>query len=155
MKTALRQKATAMRTDGWSYNTIAEALGVSKSTLSNWLRALPYSPNEKVKERIGAARSKSAEIRQQSRLASINRMREAARNELGNLSKRDLWLLGIGLYLGEGSKLHEQSRLINSDPEIIRIAMAWFRESCHVPNENFSLTLHIYPDIDETAAIEY
>ncbi len=71
------------------------------------------------------------------------------------MSRRDLLFLGLGLYLGEGSKLYETVGVINSDPEIVRLAMRWFREVCDVPDRHFSVAVHLYPDTPVTAALTY
>ena len=47
----LKEKAIELRKAGWSYNTIKEKIGVSKSTLSNWLSRIPFIPNEEIIKR--------------------------------------------------------------------------------------------------------
>ena len=74
--------------------------------------------------------------------------------EIGKLSKRDLWMIGLGIYIGEGAKLYESIRIINSDPSIVQIAIQWLMEICNVPLEHISI-MHIYPDISEREAVEY
>ena len=39
---SLKWRAVDLRQKGWSYNVITARLGVSKSTLSHWLRTIPY-----------------------------------------------------------------------------------------------------------------
>lgn len=51
-------------------------------------------------------------------------MKILAKNELGRMTKIDLWILGIGLYLGEGNKSYENVSFSNSDPETIKIIVA-------------------------------
>lgn len=46
------KQAIQMRRRGWSYNIIADKIGVSKSTLSAWLRTIPYIPNKTVTKRM-------------------------------------------------------------------------------------------------------
>src|SRR3989344_3807601 len=68
------------------------------------------------------------------------------------MDKRDLLMLGLGVYIGEGSKSSGITRIINSDPRIIRITLRWFKEIFEVTNKNFKVRIHLYPDndIDET-----
>jgi transposase len=47
-----KRQAVELRGKGMSYGLISEKLGISKSTLSNWLKDLPYTPNEQVLSRI-------------------------------------------------------------------------------------------------------
>jgi hypothetical protein len=128
---------------------------LAKGTLSDWLKEIPYNPSEEVKKRIKLGHIKTGQYRHNQRMADIEAMRKLAKKELGTLTKRDLWLLGIGLYLGEGSKLYESIRIINSDPEIIKIALKWFREICGLGNENFTPSVHLYPDNDIKETINY
>lgn len=155
MKTALRSRAIKLRKNGWSYNIISQRLGVSKSTLSDWLREIPYTPNETVARRVAAAPGKSAVVKNRKKLASIQEGKKLGAKDIGTLSERDLFMLGIGLYIGEGAKLYESVRMINSDPNVIRMTMKWFREICGLSTENFNVAMHLYPDTPEKAAMKY
>jgi len=134
---------------------ISEKLGLSKSTLSNWLKEIPYKPNSKVLKRIQLAPAKSAEVVHNRKVANIVRAKRLAKKELDKLTKRDLWMLGIGLYLGEGTKMQESTRIINSDPEIIKTAIAWFKKICGLSVKNFTIAIHTYPDNDIKKTISY
>ena len=150
--TTLKEKAIKYREKGYSYNMIGQKIGVNKSTLSNWLNKIPFSPNKELIKRIGLAKLKSASFKHNQKITEIKEMGDLARVELGKITKRDLWLLGIGLYLGEGTKAYEQIRFSNSNPEMIKIALVWFKEVCFLKVENFSPAIHCYPDnnIEET-----
>ena len=151
----LKTRAADLRRRGWSYNIIAKRLGVSKSSLSDWLREVPYSPNQAVIDRIRAGPARAATTKQETRLHEILTLKAEARNRIGHVSRRDLWFLGMGLYLVEGSKLYETVRLINSDPNIIKLAMRWFRETCQIPDRHFAVAVHLYPDTTVDAALAY
>jgi len=152
---SIREKAINYRKRGYSYSMISDKLGLAKSTLSDWLKEILYKPNREVLKRIQLAPAKSAEIVHNRKVATITKIKTLAKKELGQLTKRDLWLLGIGLYLGEGSKLYEHTRILNSDPEIIKIAIKWFREICGLENENFIPSVHLYPDNNIKETIKY
>jgi len=152
---SLKEKAINYRKRGYSYNMISEKLGLSKSTLSNWLKEIPYKPSKEALRRIQLAPVKSAQLAHNRKVTNIIAIKELAKKELGRLTKRDLWLLGIGLYLGEGSKLYERIRVINSDPGIIKLAIKWFREICGLKNENLSIAIHAYPDNNIKDTINY
>lgn len=152
---SLKEKVINYRRHGYSYGMILEKTRLSKSTLSNWLKEVPYNPCKEVIMRIGAGRSKAAQTKHRQKVKSILQIKDSARKELGRLTKRDLWLLGIGLYLGEGSKSHENIRIINSDPEIIKIAIKWFHENCGLSNDNFTISIHIYPDNNIKKTIDF
>lgn len=152
---SLKEKAINYRKKGFSYNMIREKIGVNKSTLSNWLKKIPFSPNKELIKRIGSAKLKSASFKHNQKMDEVAEMRNIAEKELGMITKRDLWLLGIGLYCGEGSKSNEQIRFSNSDPEMIKIAIMWFKKNCRLKNENLNPFVHIYPDNDIEKTINY
>ncbi len=151
----IKQKAITLRREGYSYNIIAAKLNLPKSTLSDWLSEIPYKPNREIIERVKNARLKSAIFKNRQKIDQINEMRDIASKELGEISRRDLWLLGIGIYLGEGSKSNETIRVVNSDPDIIKIAMGWFEKICGLGTKNFRPYLHLYPDNDVKKSLAY
>ncbi|MBI2588928.1 hypothetical protein HYW35_01840 [Candidatus Saccharibacteria bacterium] len=150
-----RAEAEKLRKAGYSYNMITNALGISKGTMSYWFKDKPFTPNKKVLERIKYGPIKSGARSHNRRVKEIADLKELGRKELGEISKRDLWLLGLGLYIGEGSKTTESIRIINSDPAIIITGIRWLREICNLPLNNIVIRLHIYPDTNKQEAIKF
>lgn len=150
-----KQKAVAMRHNGWSYGDISQQLGVPKGTLSVWLRGIPYSPNLAVKQRIKKGQEVYGIQRHKERVIETQNLKIQGQLEVGTISRRDLWMLGIGLWLGEGSKTLEQIRLVNSDPIIIRLFIRWLKEICELENNNITLAMHLYPDSVEADCQSY
>ena len=64
-------------------------------------------------------------------------------------------MLGIGIYIGEGTKTNDSIRIINADPKIIRFAVKWFEQACGLSRKNFSLRLHLYPDNNTKRCIKF
>lgn len=124
---------------------IAHKIPVSKSTLSTWLSHIPYSPNNEVVARIGSARARSGEAKSKLKRDSLENAYRLAQKDIGDLTKRDLLMVGIGLYIGEGEK-SVYPGIVNSDPRIIYLAIRWFEEVCGLSRKNFVLTVHLYPD---------
>ncbi|MFZ2226731.1 MAG: hypothetical protein WA064_05420 [Candidatus Moraniibacteriota bacterium] len=155
MESHIKQKAIKLRSKGYSYNLIAEKLKIGKGTLSTWLKEIEYIPNEIVRERIKNGPAKSGMLRHNLRVRETKEIKELARTELGKISKRDLWMLGLGLYLGEGTKLYETIRIINSDPAIIKLAIRWFRDICELDVDNITIAIHLYPDNDVEESLNY
>jgi len=155
MKKALQNKAIALRRSGYSYNLIQKQVPVSKSTLTLWLANVPYSPNEIVQNRIRGAILNATQWNQKRKRDSLEKAAREARRDLGKLTKRDLFLLGIGLYIGEGSKTQDQVRIVNSDPDVICLAIHWFTKVLGLRKEHFSPTIHLYPDNDPRESLEF
>ena len=151
---AIRNQAQALRSQGYSYSYISKKLNISKSTLSDWLTALPYTPNKFTIDHIGQARAASIKNKRDTKNDSLTRAKSEAAQDIGKVTKRDLMMLGLGLYLGEGGKSTELIRIVNSDPEIIQLSIAWF-ESLGVTTTQFAPRLHVYPDTDIRVALQY
>jgi hypothetical protein len=150
-KDNLRLKAIELRKKGYSYSYIKSQISVSKGTLSEWLSAVPYKANEEMLSKMKKARDASAFAKKQSKQESFDKAKIEGEKDIGTLSTRDFFMLGIGLYLGEGAKTGEDIRIINSNPAIIYLAIAWFKRSCGLSDEHFRIRLHLYPDsnVDE------
>jgi len=133
----LKEKAIKLREAGYSYSMINGKLGIPKATLSNWLAFIRFQPNQEVIEKIGKAKLKSALYKQKLKFENIVAMKIQAAKDIGVLSKRDLFMLGIGLYMGEGSKSFEQVQITNSDPVIIRTAVTWLKTFLNLDIVNF------------------
>jgi len=144
-----------LRIAGYSYSIIREKTGISKSTLSNWLAFIPFKPNKEVIEKIGRAKLKSALYKQDLKFKNIKAMKEEAIKDIGLLSERDIFMLGIGLYMGEGSKSLEQVNVTNSDPIIIKTAIRWLKTFLKLNNKNFTIAIHAYPDTNLIKSIDF
>jgi hypothetical protein len=157
---ALREQARAMRVDGATYDQIVGRLGVSKSSVSLWVRDLPHP--ERTPE--GDAR-RLAGLRQQaaSRRAAQARERESfvssVSEGIGRLSERELLIAGAAVYWAEGSKrkpwrLLDRVVFINSDPSMIVFFMAFLR-SLGIDRGMIRLRLQIHETADLVQAISF
>jgi len=151
----LKNQAVKLRDSGYSYAMISERLGISKSTLSNWFRDRVFTPNLEVIHRIQRGPIKAAEKSHNRKVQEINELLTLGVKEIGKLNHRDLWLLGLGVYIGEGTKNNDIIRVINSDPAVIRLAIRWFKEVVGLPEDNFAIRLHLYPDNNIKEAIRF
>src|SRR3989344_3919955 len=96
---SMKQKAIDLRQYGHSYTYIASHTGLSKSTLSGWLAEIPYIPNEETRKRIGKARAASREKKSALKRLSILEAKNQAKKEIREITARDLFFFGLGLYL--------------------------------------------------------
>lgn len=151
----IKEKAIKYRKQGYSYGMISEKLELCQGTLSYWLKEIPYKPNKKALQRIQLASFKSSQTVHNRKVLNTKITKRKAKKKIGKITKRDLWLLGVGLYLGEGMKSQESVRIINSDPEIIKISIKWFKEICGLSVQNFNLAIHAYPDNNIKKTIAY
>lgn len=144
-----KKQATVLRVSGYSYSYISEELGISKSTLSSWFKDFPYKPNEETLKKARQGQIKYGQIKKQERINETKELLERGKNEVGDISDRDLFMVGLGLWLGEGSKTNEQIRLANSDPNIIKLWIKWLYVVCKLSPNNITVRMHLYKDSDE------
>ncbi|MFG3149316.1 hypothetical protein [Streptomyces sp. NPDC048243] len=154
-KDDLRARARELRLQGWTYDRIQLELGCSKSSISLWVRDLPTPERRKrTREEASAIARRGWEVTMRLRDEERRRTKEAAAAEIGALSDRELFLLGVGLYWAEGSKTkphltQERVTFINSDPRMIEVYLAWLRLLGVTPDR---LRLHVH--IHETGDVE-
>jgi uncharacterized protein (DUF927 family) len=77
-----------------------------------------------------------------------------AKKDIGTFSKRDLFMLGLGVYIGEGSKTQDIIRVVNSDYRVIILFIKWLC-ALGFTQKNFSIRIHLYPDSDIKEAEAY
>ncbi len=135
----LREKAIHLRKNGVSINDISARLQASKSTVSYWCRDIVLSPRQiralaHKQERGGMlGRLRAAEVKRDKRLASVALQNKCGRRDVGTMSKRDIFILGLALYWGEGFKRgNDECGISNSDPAIIIAFIEWVRSVYNV-----------------------
>lgn len=142
--------ALSLRRKGWSIKDIAKSLSVSRSSVSVWCQEVELSQSQKAllyKKQIAAGnkgRLLGAEMNRQKRLTAIESYVNEGARTVDKLSNRDLMMLGIGLYWGEGVKSRTSpATLVNSDPQIILLGKRWMEECLMVKTELFRPYLYI------------
>ena len=154
-----REKALALRKEKqMSYSQIKKTLGISKSTLSYWLRDYPLS-----QQRISELRDwneqrieKCRETKHKKKEERLLKFYKEQRGRIFPLSKREFFLAGLFLYWGEGSKCSPTRLSIsNTDPSIIKFFIAWLTRTCDVSKEKLRVHLHLYKDMDIQKEIQF
>lgn len=150
-KTKEKEVAIKLRRKGLSYSEILGKVPVAKSSLSLWLRSVDLAKKQKKRltEKKLAAAWKGGEARKNKRLTDTALIKDKACGEIENISKRELWLLGIALYWAEGSKQKEHNvaqvvKFSNSDPRMIKFFLKWLERVCKITSQEivFRIALH-------------
>ena len=144
-----KETAIKLRKRGFSYSEILKEVPVAKSTLSLWLRSVGLAKKQKqrlTEKRIIAA-LRGASARRNYRLISTEIIKREARSEIGRISKRELWLIGVALYWAEGHKERIKSERVqfsNSDPNMIKLFLEWLERCCKIHKKDiyFRIFLH-------------
>lgn len=100
-------RARELRAQGLDYEEIAAALGVSKSTVSLWVRDMPRPERlsyEECRKRVAEGSRLYWETERPAREARREEVRAAAAGKIGTLSKREILIAGAIAYWCEGSK---------------------------------------------------
>ncbi|MGI9027424.1 MAG: helix-turn-helix domain-containing protein [Candidatus Saccharimonadales bacterium] len=159
MKKIEREQAIALRTAGGSIKEIAKTLGVARSSVSVWVRAVELTISQECELKNNSHSLATVEKRRRSRLNNEIAKRElviqAAAATVSKINNETLRLLGTMLYWAEGGKTQRIVRFSNGDPEMIKIMMAFFRIVCEVPENKFRGYIHIHPHLDAPTAENY
>ncbi len=156
-KDDLRAKARELRLQGLDYEEIVARLGVSKSSVSLWVRDLPrpgrVAPEECAKrtaERMRRYWTAERPVRAARRAAAS----AAAAAGIGGLTDREILIAGAVAYWCEGAKNKPYRRanrvtFVNSDPELISFFLL-FLDTAGVHRSDLAFQLQIH----ETAEVE-
>ena len=128
----IKETARRMRKNGTSLNDIAKKLHVTKSTLNFWCKDIVLTESAilkiKTKGKIKSVRGllRYSESKRKERMERNILQRQEGAILLGTSSNRDILMVGLGLYWGEGYK-YENSELgfTNSNPHMIRFYFKW------------------------------
>lgn len=157
-KDDLHERAIAMRKNGLSYREIREALGVSKSTLSDWLKDIDLTEEqyERLELLQDQGRTRAAQTNRAARLARQAATIEAATAQIPSVAESELFVAGVVAYWAEGAKAKpwrsgEIFSFINSDPEMITLMLRWL-ELMGVSRDRLILRVSIHETADVEAA---
>jgi predicted transcriptional regulator len=139
-----QKKAKSLRSEGKSVNEIASQLGVSKSSVSVWVRDVvltaeqktrlhnisPRFPNLRAKEN----KEKAFKQRKQYQLDGAKKLENAS----------NLFIAGCMLYWGEGSKNRNTARIANSDPNLLQFFLKFVTTEFNIHPKNISIRIYCY-----------
>ena len=146
-----RQRARELRARSWTLLEIAAELGVSKGTVSTWVRDVEFEPRPR-------NRGHPAGPKHPMRLkkeAELEQSRIEASEWVGELSSRDHAMFCLGLYAGEGSKTPGAVSMANTDPRYLRALLAWLRGEFDLDEDRMRARLYLHEGLDIEAATEF
>jgi transposase len=157
-----RDKARALRAGGATYDEIAAELGVSKGSVSLWVRDMPRAgrlSREEIGQRKAARLAAYWEAGRADREAARQDVRDAASRRVGALSDREILVAGAIAYWCEGSKSkpyerREKVAFVNSDPRLI-IFFLQFLLVAGVAADRLICRLLIHESADVEAAQQF
>jgi hypothetical protein len=158
-KDSLRAEARALRLQGLDYDEIVAQLGVSKSSVSLWVRDLPRPgrlSDEAIRQRTAERTRRHWQAEREVRNAQRAAMRNAAMAEVGQLSDHEVLVAGAIVYWCEGSKnkphrRYDRVSFMNSDPGLIQFFLR-FLDVNGMPRSDVRFTLSIHEGANVEAA---
>ena len=139
-----------MRKSGKTYSEILEEIPVAKSTLSKWLKSVGLATAQKqriTQKRLEAAQ-RGADSRRDTRLRELEALIVKGQDNVGRLSARELWLIGVALYWAEGSKQKESDPshgviFSNSDVDMVNVFVRWLH-LMEVQESEYIIELYVH-----------
>lgn len=128
----IKQKAKNLRNSGKSIKDISVIFNISKSTASYWCRDIKLSENaikkisKNTQNKITAGLLRYSENKREDRMNRTKNNKEDGVRMIGKLSERDILMIGIGLYWGEGYKeSNGEMGFTNSSPDMVKFYIKW------------------------------
>lgn len=126
-----------------------------------WVRAVPLTESQTQRLRTNQikggqiGRIKGAQKNHALRLAREQSASDEANETFSQISRDQLFFVGLGLYWGEGTKSEssKQVSITNSDPRVIQTMIRWFTECLNIEPERFHPRIFIsdvHRDREET-----
>lgn len=149
-KSKLKLEVRGFRKEkGLSIKELSNRFGLAKSTVSNWCKDLQLSEeqirrliqNSKVGATLG--RLKGAKIQRERKINLINKYKLEGISRLKNLTGEEKFLAGLGIYWGEGLKKDTRAGFSNSDPNLVRFMITWFKTNFDLSFNDFSCQVGI------------
>jgi hypothetical protein len=151
-KLAEQQQARQLRRAGLPLAEIAARLGVSKSSVSVWVRDVEFAAPVRPPPR---GRRREPNALQRRKQAEVERLVEEGRVRVGRLSEREFLVAGVALYAGEGSKRDGELRFSNSDPRMIVFYCAWLRQFFEIDESRLRVRLYLHEGLDLGASLAF
>jgi hypothetical protein len=159
MKTIYKSKAKVLRHKGYSLGEISRRFGISKSTASLWTKNVAISAPgmERIELQRNLGRTKGHATLHERKLVRLEEAEKEATMHMKEIVKNkflSITIIAI-LYQCEGSKTGSSIRFTNSDPHIIRLFLATFREVFTLSEEKLRARIHLHDYHDEVQMIDF
>lgn len=155
MRSNLREKAIKLRLQNKSYSEIKKRLGVSKSTLSYWLKDLPLSEEQiKKLQKVGWQKSEASRERYRNTMKAKRIIKERKEYQsylakFKKLSEESEFAAGLMLYHAEGGKkVPSRIALANTDPQLILFFIKWLIKFFNFNKADIRAQLHLYENMN-------
>ena len=142
-----QERSRRLRAESWTLAAIAAELGVTKSSVSRWVRDVDFVPNPR-----RTARNRPPNKLERAKAEEIERYRIEGRERFATRSDAEFFAAGLGLYAGDGGKKGAEVHFANSNPAMIAFFCAWFRRFFDIDEARLRVQIYLHADLDLEAA---
>lgn len=143
-----------MRKKGYSYSEIQTSMHIPKSTIAFWLKDIKLTQlqYEKLKNKQLKIAKENSKKRKLKNIELINEIKETASKNIGKISKKELWLMGVMLYwkerllLNNDNDIRKGVNFTSSDPYLIKFFLKWLQDVGGIKNEEIRFDIFIRKD---------
>lgn len=146
LSVVLQAEIVKLRQDGYGIKEIAKKLTIGIGTSNKYCKGVVVTSSGK--ERLKSRRFYSQTISKEQHGEAF----VLVRKKIGNLTKRDLFLLTIALYWGEGTK--RELNLINGDPRMIKVFLDGLL-SLGIGMDSIKINIRYYTHQDKTRLTKF
>jgi hypothetical protein len=140
-----QERARLLRTEGRTLAEIADLLGASKSSVSVWVRDVPFTPSPR-----RTSLTRRPHPQHLAKLAEIAECDRVGLERIGALSDDAFLAAGAALYAGEGAK--GSLTFANTDPAMVRFFCAWLRTFFAIDESRLRMRVYLHEGLDLDAA---
>lgn len=150
--------AMSLRRGGYSYSEIQKFVSVPKATLSYWFKDIKLSEAQLVRlqKKRNEAIQQGSQIRSKRVSEAIQKIERTSAKDIKDISKRELWLMGVMLYWRErvsDRDVKKGVKFTSSDPYLIRLFLKWLMEVGQLGEGD--VLCDIFIDGEKKKAIDY
>jgi hypothetical protein len=145
-KVELREKARLMRAESRTLQDIATTLGVSKSSVSLWVRDM------QIEVRRGQSVNRRPHAQHLDKVAQIEELDRLGVERIGVMSDEAFLAAGAALYAGEGSKTKSEVKCANTDPAMVALFCAWLRRFFDIDESRLRVRVYLHEGLDLDSA---
>jgi hypothetical protein len=146
VKTDEQRRARELRALGWSIGEIEMEVGVSRASVSYWVREVPLSEEaqKRLLWRVGLGPLTSAQ-RSATRARTVRRAHQDDGRALAR-SRDGSYRAGCMLFWAEGDKRRNGAAIANSDPDLLVVFAAFLREHFDVTDDKIVISCNLFAD---------
>jgi hypothetical protein len=146
VKTDEQRRARELRALGWSIGEIETEVGVSRASVSHWVRNVPLSDEaqKRLLWRAGLGPLTSAQ-RSSTRARAVRRAHQDEGREFAR-DRDSSYRAGCMLFWAEGDKRRNAVAMANSDPDLLVVFAAFLRQHFDVTDDKIAISCNLFTD---------